>query len=387
MIAPPPATKPVAFYDTECYPNYWLLKFKVRQALVYSYSLRFGQTFSIEQRQAIQRLFDLFTTVSFNGNYYDVPMICAALQGLDPTQLRMINDRIILEKVKPWELGLPEWKPADHIDIIEVAPGTGSQKQYAGRIHQKRIWDLPYPVDTMLTDQQIDTVDLYCENDLADLQGLYEALKPQLDQREGLGARYGLDLRSKSDAQLAEAVLKYRCEQALGRKLYKPDINWYLQFKYQVPAYIQYALPQLQRALEIVRNSTFGIRPPASMRIEGFETGKCIVMPVDLEGLTIKINNTTYKLGVGGIHSQEEKAVHVSDEHTILIDNDVASYYPTLILNSGAWPAALGEQFLVEYANIKSARLQAKHQSGIIKKRLVQLEKELLDAEAREKIS
>lgn len=377
MIAPPPVgRKPVAFYDTECYPNYWLLKFKVN-LYVYSYSLRFGQTFTIQQRQEIQRLFEIFTTISFNGNNYDVPMICAAMQGLDPTQLRMINDRIILEKVKPWELGLPEWKPADHIDIIEVAPGTGSQKQYAGRIHQKRIWDLPYPVDTMLTDEQIDTVDLYCENDLADLLGLYEALKPQLDQREGLGARYGLDLRSKSDAQLAEAVLKYRCEQALGRKLYKPDINWYLQFKYQVPAYIQYTLPQLQRALEIVRNSTFGIRPPASMRIEGFETGKCIVMPVDLEGLTIKINNTTYKLGVGGIHSQEEKAVHLSDDVTVLRDIDVAAYYPSLILNSGAWPPALGETFLKEYGAIKDERILTKKYIKEVKSEISKLKDEL----------
>jgi len=251
---------------------------------------------------------------------------------------------------------------------MEVAPGSGSQKQYAGRIHQRRIWDLPYPVDTMLTPDQANTVADYCENDLADLQGLYEALKPQLAQREALGARYGLDLRSKSDAQLAEAVLKHRCEQVLGHKIYKPDINWYLQFKYKVPAYIEYALPQLQKALEIVRNATFGIRPPASMRLEGFEPGKCIVMPPELEGLTIVINNTTYKIGIGGIHSQESKSVNLSDDNVVLIDNDVAAYYPSLILNSGAWPSALGETFLKEYAAIKDERIAAKALQGKLKK-------------------
>jgi len=365
---PPVTAKPVAFYDTECYPNFWLLKFKLVTGVVYTFRLKFGESFDLDQKRQILNLFDLITVVSFNGNYYDVPMICAALQGYDPTQLKMINDRIIVEKIKPWELGLPEWKPIDHIDVMEVAPGAGSQKQYAGRIHQKRIWDLPYLVDTMLTDEQITNVELYCENDLADLQGLYEALKPQLEQREALGKRYGLDLRSKSDAQLAEAVLKHRCEQALGRKIYKPDINWYLQFKYQVPAYISYGLPHLQRALEIVRNATFGIRPPASFKLEGFEVGKCIVMPPELEGLTIVIGHTTYKLGVGGIHSQEEKAVHVSDEHTILIDNDVAAYYPSLILNSGAWPPALGETFLKEYGAIKDERVAAKALQAKLKK-------------------
>lgn len=370
MILAPPVTdrKPVAFYDTECYPNMWLLKFKLETGVVYTFRLLFSETFTLEQRQQILRLFDLFTTISFNGNYYDVPMICGALNGYDPSQLKLLNDQIIVEKLKPWELGLPEWKPADHIDVMEVAPGSGSQKQYAGRIHQKRIWDLPYPVDTWLTDEQIVTVADYCENDLADLRGLYEALAPQLQQREALGKRYGLDLRSKSDAQLAETVLKHRCEQVLGQRIYKPNIDWYLRFKYQVPTYIVYGLPQLQRALEIVRNATFGIRPPASMRLEGFDAGKCIVMPTELEGLTIVIGHTTYKIGIGGIHSQEEKAVHISDDTTALIDNDVAAYYPSLILNSGAWPPALGETFLKEYGAIKDERIAAKALQGKLKK-------------------
>jgi hypothetical protein len=148
MIAPPPppatAARPVAFYDTECFPNYWLLKFRPKGGQAYGFRLRAGQAFDPVTAARIRLLFDAYCSVTFNGNYYDVPMITAALSGYTAEQLKWLNDRIIVDKVKPWELGLPEWKPSDHIDIMEVAPGAGSQKQYAGRIHYKTMRDLPY---------------------------------------------------------------------------------------------------------------------------------------------------------------------------------------------------------------------------------------------------
>ena len=50
LIAPPPpatATRPVAFYDTECFPNYWLLKFRPKGGQVYGFRLRAGQAFDL----------------------------------------------------------------------------------------------------------------------------------------------------------------------------------------------------------------------------------------------------------------------------------------------------------------------------------------------------
>ncbi len=367
---PPQANKrPVAIYDTECYPNFWLLKFKLESGIVYSFPIREGCRLSKQESETILTLFELFTTVSFNGNNYDIPMIIAALQGYTPEQLKILNDRIIPQQIKgqakvygakPWELGLPEWKPADHIDIMEVAPGAGSLKQYCGRIHYKTIQDLPYTPSTVLTSEEIAVVDSYCENDLGGTEALFDELQPQLRQRDAVGKRYGLDLRSKSDAQMAETVLKHRCEQALGRRIYKNDIDWHMKFKCEVPSYIAFSMPHLQRALSIVQNATFGIRPPASMGLEGFEPGRCITMPEELEGLEIVIGHTTYKMGIGGLHSQEKRAVHIADDITVIRDIDVEAYYPTLMLNAGAWPTALGETFLVEFATIKNERVLAK---------------------------
>ena len=375
MTVPPPPPvsdkRPIVFYDTECFPNFWLLRFRVKSTRQeYTFRINAGCKLSPTDITRILFIFECFCVVSFNGNYYDVPMINAALAGYSCEQLKWLNDKIILEKAKPWELNLPDWKPSDHIDVMEVAPGMGSQKQYAGRIHCPTMRDLPYEPSRRLTKEEIEEVTDYCGNDLSVLEMLFDALQPQIYQRELLSKRYGLDLRSKSDAQLAEAVLKLRCEQAIGRKLYKPEVNYNLSFRYRVPEYIAYEHPALQRALQLVRESVFRIGPKGTVE-----------MPAQLEGLTIPIGRSTYKMGIGGLHSREGCVVHKSDANYVLLDNDVASYYPTLILNSGEWPVALGQVFLQEYNAIKQERLLAKSTAKMIKKKLSNLKKELHDNE------
>jgi len=344
--------KPVAFYDTECYPNYWLLRFRPVGDDPLSFELRAGEKLNAIQVDLIRILFQSYTTISFNGNNYDVPMVCAAIHGYTCEQLKWQNDQIIpdrskvdenghkLRGAKPWELGLPDWKPSDHIDIMEVLPGAGGQKMYAGRIHCKTMLDLPYSPDQHLTDQQMAEVSDYCSNDLSVLEELYNAVQPQLAQRVELGKRYGLDLRSKSDAQLAEAVLKVRCGNPRKR-----EVDWNLRFKYEAPSWLAFRTPQLCHAFTVVKDAYF------SLGSTGY-----VELPTQLRELEISIGSSTYRMGIGGLHSSEKSSSHSG----LLLDIDVASYYPSLILNSGKWPAAMGPRFLEEYAAIKAERLAAK---------------------------
>lgn len=358
-----------AVFDTECYPNCWLLKLRPIGGATLSFEIRDGAAFTVEQTAQIERLFQVYAVVSFNGMNYDVPMLRGVLAGFNTAQLKELNDRIIVDKVMPWDLGMGEWVPADHIDIMKVCPGAGSQKQYAGRIHHKTMRDLPYDPGTALTPAQMAEVADYCENDLDVLLALFNALAPQLRQRERLGARYGIDLRSKSEAQVAEAVLRKRCEQAQGRRIYKPNIDWNLRFRCNVPAHIAFTMPQLQRALDIVRNAAFSIQPPASMRAPDDDPakGKCVVMPAELEGLTVVVGQTVYQLGIGGLHSQEKRLVAVSNDTHLVRMPDVTAYYPNLIVNSGCWPPALGQAFQTEYEGIKREREASKAKLKVLK--------------------
>lgn len=358
MIPAPPQGKPVAFYDTESFPNYWLLKMRPEHGPVFSFSLRSGQSLSPDQVQRIEYLFSIFQVISFNGNYYDVPVIGAALAGFTCDQLKWVTDQIIVAEVKPWELGIrSEWKPADHIDIMEVLPGSGSLKQYGARLHAKRLQDLPYDPNQWLSEAEIQQVDLYCENDLDTLEHNYKEALPLIAMRVHLSERYGMDLRSKSDAQLAEAVIKKRCEDALRTRIYKPEIDWNLQFRYEPPQWLSFQDEGLRNAFEIIKQSIFFLN--GAGRVD---------MPPQLEGMEIALGKTVYKIGIGGLHSKDQRAFYLADETYCIRDNDVASYYPSLILMSGKYPPALGPVFREVLQLMKDERLDAKSLEKALKK-------------------
>jgi len=339
-----------AFFDTECYRNYWLLKFRPTGLPVVTACLREGQVFSQSQINAIAKLFREYTVISFNGLRYDVPMITGALMGFTPERLKVLNDRIIIDKQAPWKLDLVEWAPADHIDIMEVIPGAGGMKYKAAIIHSKTIRELPYPPETILTEEQIPEVDSYCgDSDLSLLESLYNYVKPQIEMRVDYSQRYGVDLRSKSDAQIAETVLRLRCEKALGKQLKRLEMDPNLAFRYDIPPFISFQLPQLNDALNTIKNSIFRL-----------DLSNKIALPAELKALKISIGNAIYQMGIGGLHGSESKTYHISDDQYILKDLDVKSYYPSLIINSGEWPKALGKVFLIEYVALKVERLEQK---------------------------
>lgn len=348
--------KPIAFLDTECYPNYWLLKFKIKNSY-YSIEITKDITVTENERKFIITLSNNYTWISFNGLSYDIPMLACALSGYTTDKLKTINDNIIVDKIKHWQLDISKWQPKDHIDIMEVAPGKSGLKNYAGRIHSKMIQDLPYDPDRILTVSEMKEVNEYCGNDLDVLEHLYNILQPQIEQRIYLSKRYEIDLRSKSDSQLAETVLKKRSEVTLSRKLYKPDINWNMEIKYNPPSFISFYTEQLNNIFRIIKNSTFKLSNSGS-----------IELPKELEDVEIHIANSVYKIGIGGLHSQEKNISHISNDDCLLIDNDVASYYPTLILNSGKYPPALGNTFLKEYGEIKAERLMWKQKQKTLPK-------------------
>jgi hypothetical protein len=359
LIPPPPRNgrRHPAFFDTECFPNYWLLKFRPMGGRTLSFQLLPGQRFTTEQARYIAAMFEGYCAISFNGRGYDVWMIGAAIGGHSPAELKTLNDTIIVQRVKPWDIpNLPRWEPSDHVDLMEVAPGAGSQKQYAGRIHARTMRDLPYSPDEVLDAEQMAQVDAYCENDLDVLEHLYRECDPLLQLREALTERYGIDLRSKSDAQVAEAVLKRRCEQATGQRIFKGEPRGQT-LRYRVPAFISYSTPELQHVLQVVRDATFYAEA----------TGQ-ILVPPQLEKLTINLGRSSYKVGIGGLHSQEKCISYRSDAGMQLRAPDVASYYPSLILNSGEFPPALGDAFRQEYAAIKHERLQAKEKQARLAK-------------------
>ena len=344
------AKKPLAVIDTECYYNYFLLKARrVDDGKTVSIPMYDGLAFN---RERASKIMNYHETISFNGNSYDLLMIAMAIRGFSCAKLKEWSDRIIVGGMKPWhveeELGfrIPKW---DHIDLIEVSPGQASLKIYGGRVHSRKMQDLPIEPDQWIEPEEYDLLDSYCGNDLGTTEDLARKLSDQLSLRRTMSAQYGLNLMSKSDAQIAEAVIRKRMFELTGEAPQKPGPKPGYAFKYVAPKSLKYKTKPLRDLLERVTSSTFRVS----------RTGK-VEMPPELDDFAIDIGKGVYRMGIGGLHSSEETVSHVADDDTILLDRDVASYYPKIILNNRFYPTHLGPDFLTVFGAIVDERLAAK---------------------------
>ena len=346
--------KEIVVFDTECYRDFWMIAFRnIQTGNTLSFEMFEGQPLDVDKiRKIIQR----YTLVGFNSIGYDMPMLSLALTDGTTTQdLKNASDGIIVNGIKPWQFhdrfpSTPiDQDLCDHIDIIEVLPGTGSLKLYGGRMHSRKLQDLPIePSASISPAQRIELRD-YCINDLVTTQDAYSKVQPQLELRKKMSAEYGIDLRSKSDAQIAEVVIRSQVEQITGRKIPKAkDIDGHT-FKYIAPSFIWSKSPVLQDMFTLLKEHEFTV----------MATGK-VILPEWLTNLPINIGSSTYKMGIGGLHSTEESICHVADADTFLIDRDVAAYYPNIILQMGLYPENMGNAFLSVYRKIVERRLEAK---------------------------
>jgi len=345
------------FLDVESFPDYFLALFVDAEGRSKAFEHYEGHpldTAGLERYLTHPKL----EIVTFNGTTYDLPICALALTGADPATLFKATTRIITENLRPWDFyrayGVPE-PDVNHVDLIEVAPGMVSLKIYGGRLHCQKLQDLPLPPGSSVPPDQREVVKRYCRNDLEVTMQLAQALKGQIDLRRTMSTTYGVDLRSKSDAQIAEAVLRAEVYKLSKKEVVRHGIT-YRRFCYDPPDYVRFLTPELQAALEAIRGAEFVIKSNGHVE-----------MPPAIEQLRVTVNGSTYAVGIGGLHSQESAVSHYADEHTLLVDRDVVSYYPNLMLNLGMVPEAMGPSFTEVYGNVLKERIAAKHSGDKVK--------------------
>lgn len=340
------------FLDVECYRDYFLVMFlDAESGKRAAFEMYDGKPLNVSR---IAHYMRSHTTIGFNSNSYDLLMIAAALENRDCASLKALSDEIIMSNKPAWkisqdrEIRIPtrDW---DHIDIIEVIPGQASLKVYAGRINWPKLQDLPIEPSASIASEQRDLLKRYCQNDLLVTKALYDTISKQIALREEMGREYGLDLRSKSDAQIAEAVLRHEIEASSGRRLSVPRVSDGATYRYLDPGIVTFRDPALRDVLKRLTEHRFELAGNGSIK-----------MPDWLKDTRIEIGGREYQMGIGGLHSCEKRqSVYAGDDH-MLSDFDVASYYPSIILQQRIAPDSMGDAFTRVYKSIVQRRIDAK---------------------------
>ncbi len=306
-------------------------------------------------RDHVRKLLRRYLTIGFNSLNYDLPMIYLALSGASNEEIKDASDRIIVGGLRRWELEeklgiyVPE---INHIDLFETNPAVGrGLKHINGSMHHKRLQELPFEPSRILTHDEMDKLMEYCQHgDIDGTELLYETMREPIDLRVALAERYQTqDLRSKSDAQVGETIVKREVERNLGRKVKKTADQAGTKFKYKVPEWMQFKTPYMKEVLKKIAETDFYIK----------HNGK-VEFPEAFTDFNIVFDDMQYTLGIGGLHSTEKNRAVFSDDDHVLIDADVASQYPNIVMKLGLVPLSLGDEFLRVYKSILDTRLAAK---------------------------
>jgi hypothetical protein len=293
-----------------------------------------------------------YTVVTFNGENFDRPLLAAAIAGYHERDIKQIAQAIIDEELRSWqtyrEFNL-DFIEYDHIDIKEVPPGVMlSLKVYEGRMHSPNLQDMPFDhFYDLKTPKEFKIVEDYCDNDISETERLFTTVRKEIELRIALGDQYDLELRSKSDAQAAEAVLKKVC--GIGSK--DKIVPRHVEFR--CPDFIQTDSPQINALIDKCQDHLFKINHAnGSPEFPDFLTEPLVM------------NGGIYQFGIGGLHSKHDIRQYVEASSTLMVsDIDAAGYYPKIIMEAGLIPnlgGGKGDKFLEAYSGIYTARIAAK---------------------------
>ncbi|HBL4964261.1 TPA: hypothetical protein LR168_003675 [Escherichia coli] len=343
-------------HDIENYPNVFL--FGAIHALTET-----PYIFEISHRRDDRQAFYLFTEylrehraeeVGYNNLGYDYPVQHSILNNImyiTNADIYKKGDSIInagdenrfahMVWEKDWIVPQLDLYKIHHFD--NQAKRT-SLKTLEFNMRMENIEDLPFTPGTYLTDSQIDTLRQYLIHDLKATLMFYKHSKKLIDFRRELSAKYGRNFMNHNDTKIGKDYFIMELEKSgiqcfepgsrKPRQTHRPSIA----LNSVIFPYVHFEQPEFNRVLNWLRQQVI-------TETKGVFTD-----------LSADINGFSFDFGTGGIHGSIESQTIRSTENYVIIDLDVASFYPNLAISNELYPAHLGKQFCTIYKNVYDMR-------------------------------
>lgn len=203
-----------------------------------------------------------------------------------------------------------------------------------------------------ISDEDIPEMIKYNINDVESTSTLLEKCENDIKLRLNIEEEYGIEALNKDGVNLGMEIIKYKYLEKTHKSWYDiKDLRSpcdFINLNEIILPFIKYETPVLQELLAEMKQQT------VSADRKGYE--KHFLM-----------DNVEYSVGVGGIHSVNKPEIIIPKEDEIISDVDVASLYPSLIIQYKFYPPHLGEEFLEVYKRIKDERIEAKHNGNKLK--------------------
>lgn len=302
----------------------------------------------------------------YNNLHYDNPVINCIIEYehvLAENPVPVITNSIFNlsreitnsgENIEKWK----RWKYQVWFDSFDILTMLYSNKLRVGlkeiqvTMQYKNVqefvcdWSKPLPIEDF--DSMID----YNINDIESTSALLDRCKKDIDLRLAIEDEYGVKVLSKDGVNIGMKILTHKYLEKTGltwwdiKDLRSPQA--YIPLKDVILPFIKYDSPILKSVLDEMKTQV------VSPGRKGYEKN-------------FVFGGLRYTVGVGGIHSKNDPEIIIPAEDEMLIDIDVASLYPSMLIEYGFYPKHLGPEFLEVYSQIRSERIEAKHNGDKIK--------------------
>ena len=253
-----------------------------------------------------------FIWVGYNNKHYDNYILKGVLNHYTPDDIKKINDYIIVEHGNGWEYEFDDkWvKLPPTSDLMLDMPLGQSLKEIEGNLLMDiQESTIDFNIDHKWNKEEFDEMLFYCHHDVDATERLIDERMGYLDSKVSLGTLCDLSIEEslyRTNAQLAA--------KSLGAV--KQEHNDY--HNYVIP-------PEVKQDLIPRSILEFIDKFKSVNETEIKETNESLKWVGDIVG-------TEHTIGLGGIHAAKNNYFEESNDKRIIVDFDVNSYYPSLMI-------------------------------------------------------
>lgn len=353
----------VQVYDIEIFPNCFSLTIKNTETKEF-------QFFELSNRK--NNLVDLvplfldkrYIFCGYNNIHYDNPIVNFIIEYKETLKkstrldieynLFQLSQTIIKGDLEKWK----RWKYANNFETLDLLTMLFSQKLRVGlkemqvTMKYSNVQEYDGDFEAPISEEDIPKMIQYNINDVNSTEELLYRCENDIKLRLNIEEEYGIKALNKDGVNLGMEILK-------TKYLEKTHKTWNdikdLRSPCDKIALNEIILPFIKFDNPILKDLLN-------------EMKQQVVSP-DRKGYNkhFLMDNLEYSVGVGGIHSVNKPSIFIAKEDEVISDVDVASLYPSLIIEYGFYPPHLGKEFLEVYKGIKDERIEAKHNGNKLK--------------------
>lgn len=420
-------------YDIETYPN------------VFTFSViredgKFANTFEVSHRRnEVDRILacvDYIKSqddymVGFNNNNFDYPVMHKLINlrdGKMPVKGETIARRVYrfaqeqIESMKGEFANTikPEDRHCKQIDLFKVhhfdnKARMTSLKMLEFNMREHNIEDLPYPVGTELTDEQIDVLKKYNAHDVMMTLAFYKHSVQHIELRETLTKKYNRDFTNANDTKIGKDYFIMRLEESKipvykivnGKRQINQTKRDVIRIKECLFNYYDFKRPEFIAVMDWLSKQVIRETKGVFTDIEEHKLGNVAkyaemvvkrkklkgeptkteydafrrehpcgwVDKVELkakkkgetqysywacwkvaEALNVVIDGFCFVFGTGGIHGSLSSKIAKRTATYDIVDADVSSMYPNIAIANKVYPQHLGVKFCDIYEDVYEQR-------------------------------